>query len=293
MKKHFFIYFIIMLFIFGCSSKKDDTIVISTNSWIGYTPLFYAKEIGWLDALNIKLINVVSLAENKHLYDSGGSHAFSGTQYEFLQMHQKDPSLIPIIMFDRSNGGDVILSNTTLEKLQNSKEKIDAYLEVDSVNFIVLESFLDRYGVDKNRINYINKDQGVISTLRSEKLSNTTLIVTYTPYNIKLINSGFHLIASTAEDSDIAVFDGLYISKDLYFEHQERFMALKGMIDDAIAVLDQDPRTYYEKVKYYLDMPSFEAFSDSLHDIEWIHSNRTQKMQERMKRAHYPTEDIL
>jgi NitT/TauT family transport system substrate-binding protein len=91
------------LFISSCF-KKDETLRISATTWVGYAPLYYAKEKGWLSPLNIKLLHVSSLSENLYLYDAGSSHAFVGTQYEYDILVHKHSSLVPIMLFDRSNG---------------------------------------------------------------------------------------------------------------------------------------------------------------------------------------------
>ena len=59
-KKIVFLLFVVLSF----SSCVEDNkkIKITTSTWIGYAPLFYAKEKNWLEPLNIKLLNVVSLS---------------------------------------------------------------------------------------------------------------------------------------------------------------------------------------------------------------------------------------
>ncbi|MBD3825022.1 MAG: hypothetical protein IE916_11025 [Epsilonproteobacteria bacterium] len=86
----------------GCEAQKSTKLKISATTWIGYTPLYYAKEKGWLDELDIKLLHLSSLSENMYLFDSGNSDAYVGTQYEYAQLSSKMPSLTPIVMFDRS-----------------------------------------------------------------------------------------------------------------------------------------------------------------------------------------------
>ena len=52
---------------FSSCVEDNKKIKITTSTWIGYAPLFYAKEKNWLEPLNIKLLNVVSLSENMYL----------------------------------------------------------------------------------------------------------------------------------------------------------------------------------------------------------------------------------
>lgn len=288
--------FIVLLsvFIVGCDSKKDDRLVISCNSWIGYSPLYYAKEQGWLDRLNIKLINVVSLGENMSLYDVGKSDAFTGTQYEYSMMKTKDKDLEPIVLLDRSYGGDMIFSNKSIKEIQSSDSKIDAYLEMGSVNSLLLKYFLEEYHIDKSRINYINKDQAIIENLQSAKFrSKTVLIVTYSPYDIKLKNNGFKEVACTENGLTLIVVDALYTNKDVYKAHESKFLELKKAIDEAIDVMQKDPKKYYEVVKPYLKGYTYDDFLLSLNEVKWINKGISQDLKQKLDSIGFSTESII
>ena len=110
MRRWVLILFLLSILTTGCERSREEPLKISVNSWIGYTPFFYAKAKGWLDPLNIKILNVVSLSESVYLYQSGNAHALTGTQYEYELLTNEDDSLIPIMLLDRSNGGDLIMS---------------------------------------------------------------------------------------------------------------------------------------------------------------------------------------
>ena len=131
------------LFFSSCTNdpyKKPLKVVI--NSWVGYLPILYAKEQKWLEPYNIRIANVTSLGESLSLYNAQNADAFTGTQYEYAITLEKYSELNPIMLFDISNGGDMVMSNKTIKELQDSKEKIKTYLEIDSVNSLILKDFL-------------------------------------------------------------------------------------------------------------------------------------------------------
>jgi len=140
--------FILILSFTSCFSPYDKPLKISATTWIGYTPLFYAKEKGWLAPLNIKITNVVSLSENMALYKSGNFDAYVGTQYEYSVLSPKDTSLHPVMMFDRSYGGDIVMGNVFINNLKNTNAVIDIYLEIDSVNSTIIKDFLKIYKLE-------------------------------------------------------------------------------------------------------------------------------------------------
>ena len=290
-KKFVFLLFVVLSF----SSCVEDNkkIKITTSTWIGYAPLFYAKEKNWLEPLNIKLLNVVSLSENMYLYKAGNADAFVGTQYEYNFLLQEDKTLIPIIIFDKSNGGDMILSNLTLDELSKINKEIDAYLEIDSLNSILLNDFIRSNNLQDKKINYINEDQSNISRLKANEINNPTIIVTYTPYNNILEKNSFRELSSTKKSDDLLIIDGLYVKKDFYYENKERFVKLKKLIDDSIINLQNNPKEFYNTVKPYLTNISYEEFLSSLNDIIWLNKDIPTNILEKLDNSNFKTKDLI
>lgn len=277
----------------SCSSDYDKKLKISVTTWIGYTPLFYAKEMGWLEPLNIKLLSVSSLSENMYLYKAGNSDAYVGTQYEYSVLSREDSTLMPVMVFDRSFGGDVIMSNISVKELQNSSEPIDVYLEMDSINYILFKDFIKNYKLESKTINYINQDQAQISTIQSSSTNKPTVIVTYVPYDNELEKKGFKNIASTKDGLKLLVVDAMFAKTKIFHEHQRQFVELKKAVDRAIEELQKNPKQYYQTIKpYMLDM-SYDEFEHALSDIIWINRNISAELRERIKDANLPIKDLI
>lgn len=286
------IFSFVILFLFtSCTIQNEKKLKISATTWIGYTPLFYAKEKDWLEPLNIKLLNVVSLSENMYLYKSGNSDAYVGTQYEYNTLVKNMESLTPILLFDKSNGGDVIMSNLNIEELQKIEKQIDVYLEMDSINSILFEDFINKHDLKNKNFNYLNKDQAFISELKTSP--NPTIIVTYVPYNIKLEKNGFKNLASTKDNFDLLVIDAMFMKKELFLENKETFIELKNLVDKSIINLQKDPKEFYETVKDYLPNTNYEEFLKSLDDIIWINKDVSPKIIEKLSDNNFPTRDLL
>lgn len=284
--------FVVILFT-SCGFVDNQKIKISVSTWIGYTPLFYAKEKNWLEPLNIKLLNVVSLSENMHLYKAGNADAFVGTQYEYNFLYKDNKTLIPIIVFDKSNGGDIVLSNIPLNELSNTNKEIDAYLEIDSINSIVLNNFLESNNLQNKKINYINEDQSNISRLRASDMVNPTIIVTYTPYNSLLEKNSFIELSSTKENEELLVIDGMYVKEDFYLKNKETFIGLKSLIDKAIINLQNNPEEFYNTVLPYLTNTSYEEFLASINDILWINKDIPQNVLQKLNDSNFNTKDLI
>jgi len=274
-------------------APQPPDLKIVTNSWIGYAPLYYIRQKGQLDSLGIKLVTVVSLGESLQLYRSGVAGAFTGTQYEFAEAYARDPSLTPVILFDRSNGGDLVMGNRTIAEFQALDEPVDVYLEVGSVNSLVLQDFLKAYGLGGLTLRYINQDQGRISTLQAKELERPTLITTYFPYNLTLEQHGFRELASTRDNIQLLVIDALYTSQAVLMQHKEQLRQLKGLVDQAIEIARRDPEGFYPVVADFLGRPGLEAFKAGMEDIVWINRSRAPELESRLREAGFPTEDLL
>ncbi len=113
------------------------------------------KEKGYLDKLNIELLNVVSLVRICILSTQEMLIFSMGTQYEYKVALQKNPEVIPIMLLNKSDGGDVIMSNLELSSLKNEEKTIDVFLELDSINSIVFEDFIIKHNLKDKKFNYI------------------------------------------------------------------------------------------------------------------------------------------
>ncbi len=292
MKKLLILILLTLSFI-SCSSDYDKKLKISATTWIGYTPLFYAKEKGWLKELNIKLLNVSSLSENMYLYKAGNSDAYVGTQYEYGLLSKEDKTLMAIMMLDRSYGGDMIISNVSIQDLQATSKTIDAYLEIDSVNNTMLKDFIKSYKLQDKTINYINKDQTQIGLLNAKDMKNPTIIVTYIPYNHTLKKNGFMELTSTKDSLNLLVLDAMFTTTKVFHEHKKQFVELKKLVDTSVEALQKDPKEFYETIKpYMLDM-SYDEFNDSLSDIIWINKDMSSELKQRMNNGAFPTRNLI
>jgi len=279
--KIFYSLTILLLLLFtACTQEQNSKIIISTNPWIGYTPLYYAEKKGYLKDINMQLITNVSLAESTALYDVGKVDMITATQHEYYSLRETEHNIVPIILLDRSNGGDMILSNKTIPEIQKAK-KIYAYLEIDSINAEVLEDFMHYYKLDKDKIEFINKDQAQMLDLQNNP-KHTLLIVSYSPYDITLKKHGFHTVASTKDMRSIIVIDALFTDKKILQTEKKRLRKLKKIIDRSIQEIQADTKGSFIIVKAFLGDIGYNDYLESLKLIKWI-NNPSEKLLKRIK----------
>ncbi len=281
-----------MFWFTACSSSQDSAeqkIKIATNSWIGYTPLFYAKETGELEKLGFSIIINVSLAEAADVYNVGKADMVTTTQHEYHVLKEMMGDVTPVILFDRSNGGDMILANVSLDEIKRAP-RIVVYLEVDSINAELLQEFIKKNDIDQKKLSIINEDQQKIQDVENTK--TPILIVTYTPYDVALKKKGFKEIASTKNIHDLIVIDALCARKKVIDEHKDRLVALKKVLDQKIEQIKKNPKSSFGYVKKYLGDISYEEYLASLKSIEWI-NHPSKELLEVISEMGYKEKDLI
>jgi len=288
--KKFFLYFVVIFIFSGCggdSSKKP--LIIVSNAWIGYAPLFYAQEKGYLKEVDINVISVVSLAEAMDVFMVGRADMVTTTEHEYKKIKRQFQDFVPIILLDRSDGGDMILSNKTIRELKQSSQ-IDAYLEVDSINFDILSEFLKKEGISKKKIIFHNEDQASMQSLKYRSIP--TIIVTYVPYDYTFKKKGYFEVASTSNLKTIVVIDALCTTKGIVKKYKNRLLKLKNIIDKSIKEITVDKKKSYKMVAPYLDDISYKEYIDAFKTLKWI-NHPDDKILNVIKKLGYETGDMI
>ncbi len=290
MKKFIILALTVFLF-YGCTlDNKHKNITLVTNSWIGYSPLFYANEKGDLKKLGIKLIVSGSLGEASDIYSVGKADMVSGTQHEYFWLKETTKDIYPFMLLDKSYGGDMILSNKNIRELKNSK-KIYAYLEVNSVNNEILHYFLKKFSIKMNKITFINKNQIKIQELRANP-QKPVIIATYNPYDIVLKKHGFKVLASTRDSSGLVVVDGLFAKIKILKSDKKIVLELKKVLDSSIDAIRKNPKKSYKLISGYLENISYKDFLNSLKKIKWI-NKPPKKLLSKLKKMGYSERYII
>jgi len=251
--------------------------------------LFYIQQKGWLKEHNIEMVNVVSLSESMQIYESGFVDAFTGTQYEFERVKEKVPDLEPTILLDRSLGGDVIMGNCDIPTLQKA-QKIDVYLEVDSISKVLLDSFVELYGINSLVLHLINKDTDDSSMLAMK--DEPTLIITYRPYDIQLKKNGYQVL-DTTKNLSLFVMDALYTDLKTRKKYAKELAVLNQLIAKALDHLKNDPEEYFSTVQVFFKYKDKDAFLQALDSIQWIYDVRSKPLMKQLDRHHIPTNNLM
>lgn len=282
----------LVLMFSSCSQVPEkEPLVISVDPWVGSTPFYYAHARGWLEEINIQLILAPSIGENLRIYKSGASDMFTATQHEYFVERKKYLHLIPIIHYDRSFGGDMVMSNKTNDELKNSSDVIHLYIEPDTVNEEMANYWITDHNISKKRLRIHSRVQDEIVKMKSDPKIQMVL-VTYNPHNFVLEKQGFHEIESTKNDNYL-VIDAVYVSASFYGKNKETLNKLSQTVKRAMRVYDTDPQEFYEKVKPYFGNPTYQEFVAMKRNVQWFQTPPPPKLTQRMNAIGFPTKDLI
>lgn len=283
-----------MLILSSCSDVGEKPpLVISTDTWIGAAPLYYAHAKGWLREANIEILQCDSIKENLERYNSGAADIVTGTVHEYHRLKQKHSDLIPIIIYDRSYGGDVILSNKTLLQIRQSKSKTDLYLEKNTVNEEMLNAFLAENNFSKEQFTLYDRTQREIAKLNALDSRKAVIAITYSPNDILLKKQGFFEIASSKNDHYLIV-DGFYISRTMALTHAAETKALRAAFARGVEAYRRNPKNFYETVNPYLGGVSYEEFTAMVDTIQWMDDHTlSATMLQQLEKSHFSTKELL
>lgn len=255
------------IFYFSSSRFSDNEIRISSNQWVGFTPLIYAQEKGWLENTSFKFLWQVDLSENARLYERGLSNGFTATQYELIRF-KNFQKIKPVFLIDKSAGADAILSNFSLEQLRQEKEPITVYLELGSLNEDFFHAFVKEHQLQHLAFTFNNTNQNAMSQIAVGQLP--IIAISYMPYTTELSKRGFSVIASTKTLKSFAVIDALFVDESFIHGREDEYKALHAIFKRAKNQLIQDPNEYYKVVRKYLNGQSYDEFMLSTQQIEWV-----------------------
>ena len=281
---------IFILFAQSCvEGKKDKRLRISYNNWVGYTPLHYINKLGLMkDYVDFHIL--MTPQESVKLFNIGRIDGFAGTQNEYYATNTLSPQTIPTIFLDRSIDGDKVLSNMTVNQIKRSKNKIDVYLERQSINRILFKAFIKKHNFHISKFKVVNADQVEISSLNLNE--GKKIIITYDPFSTSLLNKGFKEIGSS-RDTGAFIIDAIFIRLSACKAHRQTIIALKSNINLAIEELKENPIGYYALVKDFLTGQSFDEFIKATKDIKWINKKISKEEKRLMRENNIPYEWAL
>jgi NitT/TauT family transport system substrate-binding protein len=119
----------------------DKPISIAAHVWLGYEPMFMARNEGWLDKEQVHLIETTSATGSLKALAEGRVDGAALTLDEMLQARASGLPLTAVLIFNVSAGADILVARASIKSLSGLKGKRIA-VEKSSVGEIMLAEIL-------------------------------------------------------------------------------------------------------------------------------------------------------
>lgn len=160
---------------------------IGTNVWVGYEPLYLARELNYLDKVDAKLVEFTSTSEVMRAFQNGTIDAAGVTLDEALQLLSIGADIKIVLVMDVSHGADVILAQPGLKSMQELKNRRVGY-ESTATGAYMLSRALQLANMKPADINTVSLElAGHESAFISKKVD---AVVTFDPVKTKLLAAG-------------------------------------------------------------------------------------------------------
>lgn len=185
-KRFSYVLFGLML-LTGCVDRPQETLRVGAVLWPGYEPLYLAEKLGYYQGQPIKIIDYLSNTDTILAFKNHNLHAAAFTLDETLQLLSDGIDIDVILIMDMSYGGDVILANPGIDRVEALRGKPVA-VESSAVGMFVLKRALELHDMDVSDIRIVSTNaMEQASSFASGKI---VAAVSFDPYRTQLVKSG-------------------------------------------------------------------------------------------------------
>jgi NitT/TauT family transport system substrate-binding protein len=184
-----------LVLLVSCSTKTEEPLRISTSIWVGYEPLFLAKDLGYY-TMPPRISIQPTLSEQVRSFRNGEVDVAALTTSDALLMAETMPDLRIVMVLDTSHGADVILAQPNIKRLQDLKGK-RVGMDSSGLGAFMLARSLDTVGLSPRDVQI--KLIGVSEHKDALQAKNIDALVTYEPHRSMLLKAGASQIFDSSQ----------------------------------------------------------------------------------------------
>ena len=172
------------------------SLLVGTNVWTGYEPLYLARSLDYFDETKVRLVECSSASQVISAFRNGSLDVAALTLDEALLLKERGYEVKVILVTDISHGGDAILAQPAIAELSELKGR-KVGVESSALGAYVLTRALQS-------INMAVSDVDVVSLEPKEQeraFNNQRIdaVVTFEPVRSRLLESGARLLFDSTQ----------------------------------------------------------------------------------------------
>ncbi len=199
-----------LLLLTACNGESQNPLRIGSNQWIGYEPVYLARQLGYLSEDDVWLVEMRSASQVLDLLVSGNLEGGMLTLDEALTAVQRGVPLEVVAVMDISNGADVLLARPKLELKDLKGRRIG--VENTAVGAMLLEEALKAAGLKVADVKLVPLE---VSEHEAAYLQGKVdAVVTFEPTRTRLLKQGARQIFDSSRIPN-QIIDVLVVRSDM------------------------------------------------------------------------------
>lgn len=227
-----------VLLLSGCVDRPQETLRVGAVLWPGYEPLYLAGKLGYYQQHPIKVIDYLSNTDTILAFKNHNLHAAAFTLDETLQLLSDGIEIDVILIMDMSYGGDVILANPGIDRVEELRG-MPVAVESSAVGMFVLKRALGLHNMNV-------ADIQVVSTSAMEQASGfasgkIVAAVSFDPYRTQLMKTGKQEIFNSTQIPN-EIIDVLVVRRSYSEQYPDTVKQLVSAWFKALDYQTQNPQ---------------------------------------------------
>lgn len=206
----------------GASDEKPRPLRLGTNVWVGYEPLYVAREQKLYKGNPVRLVEFSSATQVLSAFRSGAIDAATLTLDEAVLLQDAGFPIRLVLVFDYSYGGDVLLAKPYIESVAELRGKLIA-VEDTALGSYTLALALKKGGL--SRADVMVQTVEVDSHEQVFASDEVDAVVTFEPVRTRLLAQGAKTLFSSREVPG-KIIDVLVVSEKAATVHEKHLDAV-------------------------------------------------------------------
>ncbi|MFI9655075.1 ABC transporter substrate-binding protein [Guyparkeria sp. GHLCS8-2] len=222
--------------LFGCDTR-EPLLRVSGITWVGYEPLFLARELGLLPPERIRLIESPSNTNSLMQLASGEVEAATLTLDEFIMARAGGIPVRIALVFDTSQGADVVMARPGIDRVEDlAGHRIG--VEETAAGALMLRKSLEAGGLIPDDVIRVPLIGG--AHMAAYQNGEIDAVISYEPFASRLAALGATRLYDSSAFPGLIV-DVLAVSERAISHHYTALASLLTAYFEALAVVKSSP----------------------------------------------------
>ncbi|MBL4954340.1 ABC transporter substrate-binding protein [Neobacillus sp. YIM B02564] len=239
---------LVMVIATGCSnntakksnSESVDKFAIAVSTWIGYAPLYIAKEKGFFkkNGIEVDLMKMESVSDRRSSMAANRIQGFATTVDSHVVTAASDLPVVQVLALDDSYGGDGIVAKKEIRSLKDLVGKTVAVQTDGGASFFWFLYQLEQEGINYKDIKTQNMTAGDAGA--AFVANKVDAAVTWEPWLSKAKETSFGSVLTSSDQTPGVIADTIGLRKDFVDKNPKAVKALVKSWYEALDYIETD-----------------------------------------------------